>query len=152
MCYLKRDSVGITWFGGLVALYGVIDLVNIGSVNGLFPDRTKPLPESMLTNHHWGTVASIWGQFHSKYPRYLPVIEFGNGYDYGHISREQWVKINYISSSMTVYTNNHAKLYMLEEISIIVLGGKTTCWGSYVEVICIFVNIQWTFRLCISLR
>ena len=79
MFYLKRDSVGITWFGGLVALYGVIDLVNIGSVNGLFPDRNKPLPESMLTNHHWGPVASTWGQFHSKYPKYLPVTEFGNG-------------------------------------------------------------------------
>ena len=30
--------------------------INIGSGNGLLPDSTKPLPESMLTNHLWGLV------------------------------------------------------------------------------------------------
>ena len=36
---------------GLVTTYGDIDLVNIGSGNGLMPDGTKPLPEQMLTYH-----------------------------------------------------------------------------------------------------
>ena len=34
-----------------------IDGVNIGSGNGLLPDSTKPLPEPLLTNHQWGSVA-----------------------------------------------------------------------------------------------
>ena len=33
--------------------------VNIGSGNGLLPDGTKPLPEPVLTNHHWGLVALL---------------------------------------------------------------------------------------------
>ena len=34
--------------------YGDIDMGNIGSANsnGLLPDGTKPLPESIVTNHH----------------------------------------------------------------------------------------------------
>ena len=40
--------------------------VNIGSGNGLLPDGTKPLPEPMLTGHHWSPVASILGQFHNR--------------------------------------------------------------------------------------
>ena len=34
--------------------------VNIGSGNGLLPDGTKPLPESMLTNGQWSVVAFTW--------------------------------------------------------------------------------------------
>ena len=40
--------------------------VNIGSGNGLLPDVTKPLPEPMLTYHHWSPVTSISGQFHER--------------------------------------------------------------------------------------
>ena len=36
---------------GLVMPYDDIDLVNIGSGNGLLPDGTKPLPEPVLTYH-----------------------------------------------------------------------------------------------------
>ena len=35
---------------GLVVPYGIIELVNVGSGNGLLPDSTSPLPEQMLTN------------------------------------------------------------------------------------------------------
>ena len=52
---------------GLVTPYGDIDLVNIGSGNGLLPDGTKPLPESMLTYHKYGLVAITQGLFHIKY-------------------------------------------------------------------------------------
>ena len=45
---------------------GDMDLVNIGSGNGLLPDGTKPLPEPMLT-YHQGPVTFIWGQFHKNY-------------------------------------------------------------------------------------
>ena len=31
-------------------------LVNTGSVNGLLPDGTKPLPEPVMTNHQQGLV------------------------------------------------------------------------------------------------
>ena len=31
--------------------------VNIGSGNGLLPDRTKPLPEQILTNDKWNAVS-----------------------------------------------------------------------------------------------
>ena len=41
--------------------------VNIGSGNGLLPDGTKPLPESMLTSHRSSLVAFIWGQFRKRY-------------------------------------------------------------------------------------
>ena len=33
----------------VMTLYGVMELVNIGSGNGLLPDGTKPLPEPRLT-------------------------------------------------------------------------------------------------------
>ena len=38
--------------------------VNIGSVNGLLPDGTKPLLEPMLTYHQLGPVAIILAQYH----------------------------------------------------------------------------------------
>ena len=37
--------------------------VNNGSDNGLLPDVTKPLPEPMLTYHHYGNYASSKGNF-----------------------------------------------------------------------------------------
>ena len=40
--------------------------VNIGSGNGLLPDGTKPLPDPMLTDHQWGPVTFILGQFHKR--------------------------------------------------------------------------------------
>ena len=35
--------------------------VNTDSGNGLLPDSTKPLPESMLTDYQWSPVTFIWG-------------------------------------------------------------------------------------------
>ena len=37
-------------------------LVNIGSSNGLLPDSTKSLPETVFIIHHLGLVAFSWGQ------------------------------------------------------------------------------------------
>ena len=51
---------------GLVMPYSDRDLVNIGSGNGLLPDGTKPLPEPILTDHQWSSVAFILGQFHKR--------------------------------------------------------------------------------------
>ena len=42
--------------------YGIIDQVNIGLGNGLLPAGNKPLPEPMLTRHHWSLVSFSWGQ------------------------------------------------------------------------------------------
>ena len=39
--------------------------VNIGSGNGLLPDSTKPLPQPMLTDHQWGPMTFILGEFHN---------------------------------------------------------------------------------------
>ena len=44
-------------------------LVNIGSGNGLLPDGTKPLPESMLINHQLGPVAFTWWQYSLQIPK-----------------------------------------------------------------------------------
>ena len=44
--------------------------VNISSRNGLLPDVTKPLPEPLLFNHQWGTLAFTWWQFHRECGRY----------------------------------------------------------------------------------
>ena len=42
--------------------------VNIGLGNSLLPDGSKPLPETMLSYHQWGSGTIIWGKFHkSKY-------------------------------------------------------------------------------------
>ena len=48
--------------------------VNTDSGNGLLPDSTTPLPESMLTNHQWGVLAFTWGQFYRKCWGYLFLI------------------------------------------------------------------------------
>ena len=42
-------------------------LVNTGLGNGMLPDGTKPLPDSMLTYHQWGSVALIQDQFHRQH-------------------------------------------------------------------------------------
>ena len=41
------------------------NLVNTGLCNGLLPDDTKPLLESMLTFHKWGFVVFAWKQLNS---------------------------------------------------------------------------------------
>ena len=49
---------GLLWFNGNL-WYHVLSckVVNIGSGNGLVPDGTKPLPESVLTLHQCGCVS-----------------------------------------------------------------------------------------------
>ena len=44
--------------------------VSIGSGNGLLPDGTKPLPESMLTHHKWCHVAFTRRQYSLEKRRY----------------------------------------------------------------------------------
>ena len=64
-----RVAVGlILTHCGLVMPCGNTDLagVKIGPGNGLLPDGAKPLPETMLTNHQWGLVASFLQQFHRR--------------------------------------------------------------------------------------
>ena len=46
------------------------NLVKIGPGNGLLSDSTKPLPETMFTNH-WLGFTVTWGQIHRKCSRYL---------------------------------------------------------------------------------
>ena len=43
------------------------NLANSDSGNGLVLSGTKPLPEPMLTCHHYSPITFIWGQFHMKY-------------------------------------------------------------------------------------
>ena len=40
--------------------------VNIDSSNGLLPEGTKPLPESMLTHNQQGPMAFIQGHWHKN--------------------------------------------------------------------------------------
>ena len=46
-------------------------ILNTVATDALVPDSTKPLHESMLTNHQQSLMAFIWGQFHTKCSRYL---------------------------------------------------------------------------------
>ena len=58
---------------GLLTPFGVGDLGNTGSGNGLLPDSTKPLPEPMLTHHQKGSVAFIRRHYNEKIWRYQSV-------------------------------------------------------------------------------
>ena len=52
LCHvLKTYKTWILTHCSLMMLYGNVELVNIGSSNGLVPGGTKPLPEPMLTYH-----------------------------------------------------------------------------------------------------
>ena len=64
----KQKHINPLWSSNAAKRHrpGDIDLVNIGSANGLFPDGTKSLPKSMLTFHWQSSVAIAWGQFHSE--------------------------------------------------------------------------------------
>ena len=63
---LSSYPVAFLTYCGLVTPYGDRVLVNICSGNGLLPDGTKPLPEPMLTYHHWNLVTFISGRFHKR--------------------------------------------------------------------------------------
>ena len=39
----------------------------LAQVMALLPDGTKPLPETMLTDHQWSPVTFILGQFHNRW-------------------------------------------------------------------------------------
>ena len=56
-----------------VTPYCLIELVSIGSGNGLLPDGTKPLPAQMLTYNQWCSVAFTWDWFHSECSSYNSV-------------------------------------------------------------------------------
>ena len=54
--------------GFVVVLRGfVYPYFRDGSVNGLLPDGAEPLPETMLTYHHWAPLTIAWRQFHKIY-------------------------------------------------------------------------------------
>ena len=60
-CGLRRHIATLVW-------------VTIDSGNGLLPDGTNPLPESILTNHRRDHVPCTRGQFYGKCVRYIPLI------------------------------------------------------------------------------
>ena len=43
-------------------------------MNGLMPDSIEPLPDKMLTHHHWSFGPFTWGQLHRKISRYPSLI------------------------------------------------------------------------------
>ena len=62
----------------LVTPYGDIDLVKFGSVSGLLPDGTKPVPEPMLTYHKSGRLAFTEGNVMGNALDIYPWYEFDN--------------------------------------------------------------------------
>ena len=56
----------VTMLQLIMAQWRYVDWANIGSDNGLLLDRTKPLLESMLASHYWGSVEFTFKQFHSE--------------------------------------------------------------------------------------
>ena len=67
---LVVNSVNHYWVTGVLGIvawwcYIVQEIwVSTSSGNGLLPDNTKPLPESMLNNHQWGLLAFTYWKFH----------------------------------------------------------------------------------------
>ena len=65
-CYHILQQIPLPWGRYTVFSLVVVALwhhmvtliwINIGSSNGLLPDGTRPLPEPVLVNHEWGSVA-----------------------------------------------------------------------------------------------
>ena len=54
--------------------------LNTGPCNGLLPDGTKPLPESMLTYDQWGSVTITWGLFHEIHQPWITKIRLAITY------------------------------------------------------------------------
>ena len=69
--------------------------VNIRSGNGLLPDGTKPLPESMLTDHQWGLMEFDGGSFTETFPdiTYNKVSENYTSENIAVSPRGQWVNV-----------------------------------------------------------
>ena len=70
------------------AIWYIYFWVNIGFGNDLLPDRSKPMPEPMLTSHYWGCIVFTWEQCHIKCPCYYILYEFANVcffYIYSHV-------------------------------------------------------------------
>ena len=76
MCWRAKKRCLYLTHCGLVTSYGFIELGQhwaISSGDGLVPDATKILPEPMLTYHQQGPLAFIWGHYHKKFWRYIPL-------------------------------------------------------------------------------
>ena len=52
----KRKQWSLSVCGPLWGHLALENLVNTGSVDVMLPDGTKPLPETVLTYHHWSFV------------------------------------------------------------------------------------------------
>ena len=61
----------------------------LAQVMALLPDGTKPLPEPMLTYHHWRLIAFTWRQFHKECSRNVSLtwVWTLQGQNYNHISQ-----------------------------------------------------------------
>ena len=62
----KNNDKLMSWHKGMCQ-------ISIGSGNGLLSEGTKSLTESVLISHSCGSVAFIWGQYHSERPSYYSV-------------------------------------------------------------------------------
>ena len=76
MCWRAKKRCLYLTHCGLVTSCGFIELGQhwaISSGDGLVPDATKILPEPMLTYHQQSPLAFIWGHYHKKFWRYIPL-------------------------------------------------------------------------------
>ena len=105
--------------------------VNIGSGNGLLPDFTKPLPETMLTDHQWNPVTFILGQFHKRclnnqslnFPLKITYLKFHSNFPRG-----QWVKdLPIVSIMETIDHIMTGKLHFIRHQNCL-SWWKLLCW------------------------
>ena len=87
-CWPKIQEIflGIVCAYDVMLIWGRYELTHCGLVtkvwdyfgldNGLLPDGSKLVPEPMLTNHQWGAVAFIWGQFQGNTQIIYPLCKF----------------------------------------------------------------------------
>ena len=90
--YVIIPTVTFLWYDhsthcGLVTPYGNIDLVNIGSCNGLLPDSTKPSPAPM-----WIIVSKVQGHSSEK-----NVTRYSQAFNHWHHIDNYFFKISFKS-------------------------------------------------------
>ena len=161
---------------GLVMLHGILELVNIGSGNGLLPDSNKPLPVPLMTNHQWSLVAFICISDHAFGSCYLlqtfamppqPQMQFAFTAQYAGLSVCQLVqqpRVNYFRSLHWLDWSRHLITILILLILYHQWGlNPRTTWNFFsfkmwfyflklYAIIVIFLfetsRIQWWFNHC----
>ena len=101
------------------------------------PYDTKPLPEIILAEHQWGLMAFTWGQFHSKFSRYLFVIWIKVSLIrcWGRISQGQWVHNRLATNSTTTRQSPKQVHIYCDRLYVIDVFDDKIIWITFQSII-----------------